>query len=161
MPPPIVSASPSFFALHLRLPASAPRRAHSPDSKKKVRISTFFVLSAKPPPATPRTAAFRAKIAARYRGGFLSEVPNFAGGLEGAEAQSETIVDAQIGYTFNREGSALNGVQVLAEVFNLTNEPFVTQNELFSATGASLGTSYPSRHEIYGRTFQFTLRKSF
>ncbi len=43
---------------------------------------------------------FRAKIAARYRGGFLSEVPNFAGGLEGADAQSETIVDAQIGYTF-------------------------------------------------------------
>lgn len=31
---------------------------------------------------------FRAKLAARYRGGFLSEVPNFSGGLEGAEAQS-------------------------------------------------------------------------
>lgn len=104
---------------------------------------------------------FRAKVAARYRGAFLSEVPNFSGGLEGADAQSETIVDAQIGYTFNKEGSALNGVQILAEVFNLTNEPFVTQNELFGATGASLGQSFPSRHEIYGRTFQFTLRKTF
>jgi iron complex outermembrane receptor protein len=104
---------------------------------------------------------FRAKIAARYRGGFLSEVPNFSGGLEGADAQSETIVDAQIGYTFEKEGSFLNGVQVLAEVFNLTNEPFVTQNELFGANGTSLGQSFPSRHEIYGRTFQFTLRKSF
>ena len=58
MPPPIVSASPSFFALHLRLPASAPRRAHSPDSKKKVRISTFFVLSAKPPPAYAAVMTF-------------------------------------------------------------------------------------------------------
>jgi iron complex outermembrane receptor protein len=104
---------------------------------------------------------FRAKLAARYRGGFLSEVPNFAGGLEGADAQSETILDAQIGYTFEKEGNFLNGVQILAEVFNLTDEPFVTQNELFGATGNSLGTSFPSRHEIYGRTFQFTLRKAF
>jgi iron complex outermembrane receptor protein len=104
---------------------------------------------------------FRAKLAARYRGGFLSEVPNFAGGLEGAEALSETILDAQLGYTFEKEGSVLNGVQVLAEVFNLTNQPFRTQNELFDASGASLGTSFPSRHEIYGRTFQFTIRKSF
>ncbi|WP_301751741.1 TonB-dependent receptor [uncultured Erythrobacter sp.] len=104
---------------------------------------------------------FRAKLAARYRGGFLSEVPNFAGGLEGAEALSETILDAQLGYTFEKEGSVLNGVQVLAEVFNLTDQPFTTQNELFDAGGASLGTSFPSRHEIYGRTFQFTIRKSF
>ncbi len=104
---------------------------------------------------------FRAKLAARYRGGFLSEVPNFAGGLEGAEALSETILDAQLGYTFEKEGSVLNGVQVLAEVFNLTDQPFRTQNELFDAGGASLGTSFPSRHEIYGRTFQFTIRKSF
>ncbi|GAA0754943.1 iron complex outermembrane receptor protein [Erythromicrobium ramosum] len=104
---------------------------------------------------------FRAKLAARYRGGFLSEVPNFAGGLEGAEALSETILDAQLGYTFEKEGSVLNGVQVLAEVFNLTDQPFRTQNELFNAGGASLGTSFPSRHEIYGRTFQFTIRKSF
>ncbi|WP_264392553.1 TonB-dependent receptor [Porphyrobacter sp. ULC335] len=110
---------------------------------------------------------FRAKLAARHRGAFLSEVPNFAGGLEGANSQSETILDAQIGYTFEKEGSFLNGVQVLAEVFNLTNEPFVTENELFDrAPGStpapqSLGVSFPSRHEIYGRTFQFTIRKSF
>jgi len=104
---------------------------------------------------------FRAKIAARYRGGFLSEVPNFAGGLEGAEARSETIVDAQIGYTFTKSGGFLNGVQLLAEVFNLTDQPFVTQNELFGTNGTSLGQSFPSRHELYGRTFQFTVRKSF
>lgn len=112
-------------------------------------------------------SGFRAKLAARYRGGFLSEVPNFSGGLEGANARSETILDAQIGYTFEKEGSFLNGVQVLAEVFNLTNEPFVTENELFDrAPGStpppqSLGSSFASRHELYGRTFQFTLRKSF
>jgi iron complex outermembrane receptor protein len=103
---------------------------------------------------------FRAKLAARYRGGFLSEVPNFAGGLEGADAQSETIVDAQIGYTFDKPGSFLNGVGILAEVFNLTDEPFVTQNDIFDAGGNNVG-AFPSRHELYGRTFQFTIRKNF
>jgi iron complex outermembrane receptor protein len=103
---------------------------------------------------------FRAKLAARYRAGFLSEVQNFAGGLDGADAQGETILDAQIGYTFEKPGSALNGVAILAEVFNLTNEPFVTQNDLFNAGGQQVGT-FPSRHELYGRTFNVTIRKSF
>ncbi len=102
----------------------------------------------------------RAKLAARHRAGFLSEVQNFDGSLSGADAQSETILDAQIGYTFEKADGFLNGVQILAEVFNLTNEPFVTQNDLFDAGGNNVGT-FPSRHEIYGRTFNFTIRKSF
>lgn len=103
---------------------------------------------------------FRAKLAARYRSGFLSEVQNFDGSLSGADARSETILDAQIGYTFDRPGSFLNGLGVLFEVFNMTNEPFVTQNDLFDAGGNQIGT-FPSRHELYGRTFNFTLRKNF
>ena len=103
---------------------------------------------------------FRAKLAARYRGAFLSEVPNFSGGLEGADARSETIVDAQIGYTFDKEGSVLNGLGVLLEVFNLTDEPQVTQNAIFNAGGQQVG-NFPSRHELFGRTFQLTIRKNF
>jgi iron complex outermembrane receptor protein len=103
---------------------------------------------------------FRAKLAARYRAGFLSEVQNFDGSLSGAQAQPETILDAQIGYTFSKEGSLLNGLQILAEVFNLTDEPFVTENALFNAGGQQIGT-FPSRHELYGRTFNLTIRKSF
>jgi iron complex outermembrane receptor protein len=103
---------------------------------------------------------FRAKLAARYRAGFLSEVQNFDGSLSGAQARPETILDAQIGYTFDKPGSFLNGVQILAEVFNMTNEPFVTQNTLFNAAGADVG-DFPSRHELYGRTFNVTLRKTF
>ncbi|GAB4472002.1 MAG: TonB-dependent receptor [Erythrobacter tepidarius] len=103
---------------------------------------------------------FRAKLAARHRSGFLSEVQNFDGSLSGADAQSETILDAQIGYTFDRPGSFLNGVGILFEVFNMTNEPFVTQNDLFDANGNIVG-AFPSRHELYGRTFNFTLRKNF
>lgn len=104
---------------------------------------------------------FRAKLAARYRSGFLSEVQNFDGSLAGAQALPETILDAQIGYTFAQEGSFLNGVQVLAEVFNLTNAPFVTENVLQNAAGTAAVGTFPSRHELYGRTFQFTLRKTF
>lgn len=106
-------------------------------------------------------SGFRAKLAARYRGGFLSEVPNFSGGLEGAQARSETILDAQIGYTFEKEGSFLNGVQILAEVFNLTDQPFVTEEALRNAADTQTIGNFASRHEIYGRTFQFTLRKAF
>ena len=104
---------------------------------------------------------FRAKLAARYHNGFLSEVQNFAGQLQGAVAQPETVLDAQIGYTFQQDGGFLNGVQILAEVFNLTNEPQVTQNDLLNAAGTEVVGSFPSRHELFGRTFQLTIRKSF
>jgi len=103
---------------------------------------------------------FRAKLAGRHRSGFLSEVQNFDGSLSGADALSETILDAQIGYTFQAESGPLEDLGILVEVFNLTNEPFVTQNDLFDAGGNEVGT-FPSRHEVYGRTFNFTIRKNF
>ncbi|MEL6528945.1 MAG: TonB-dependent receptor [Pseudomonadota bacterium] len=103
---------------------------------------------------------FQAKLAARYRSGFLSEVQNFDGSLSGADARSETIVDGQIGYTFQNESGPLKGLALQFEVFNITDEPFVTQNTLFDAGGAEIG-AFPSRHELYGRTYNFTVRKSF
>ncbi|MCK0127588.1 TonB-dependent receptor [Erythrobacter sp. F6033] len=102
----------------------------------------------------------QAKLAARYRSGFLSEVQNFDGSLSGADALSETILDAQIGYTFQNEAGFLKGLGFQVEVFNLTDEPFVTQNDLLDTGGNTIGT-FPSRHEIYGRTFNFTVKKAF
>ena len=102
----------------------------------------------------------QAKLSARHRSGFLSEVQNFDGSLSGADALSETILDAQIGYTFQDREGFLDGLGFQLEVFNLTNEPFVTQNDLFDAGGSQIGT-FPSRHEIYGRTFNFTVKKAF
>ncbi len=104
---------------------------------------------------------FRAKLAARYRSGFLSEVQNFDGSLSGADAQDETILDAQIGYTFQNEAGPLKGLGILFEVFNLGNEPFVTQNDLLNAAGTDTIGTFPSRHETYGRTYNFTIRKNF
>lgn len=103
----------------------------------------------------------QAKVSARYRSGFLSEVQNFDGSLSGADALSETIIDAQIGYTFEETGSALDGLGFQVEVFNLTNEPFVTENTLFTPAGTAVAGTFPSRYEIYGRTFNFTIKKSF
>ena len=103
---------------------------------------------------------FQAKVSARHRSGFLSEVQNFDGSLSGADAQDETIIDAQIGYTFEDREGFLDGLGIQFEVFNLTNEPFVTQNDLFDTGGNQVGT-FPSRHEVYGRTYNVTLKKAF
>lgn len=104
---------------------------------------------------------FQAKLSARHRGGFLSEVQNFDGSLSGADARSETILDAQVGYTFEDRDGFLDGLGFQFEVFNLTNEPFVTQNDLLDASGTSVIGNAPSRHEVYGRTFNFTVKKEF
>ena len=97
---------------------------------------------------------WRTRISARHRSGFLSEVPQFDGSLTGAEAQDETIVDLQIGYEW--EDGALEGLGVNFEVFNLTNEPFVTEAET-----ADPSVVFPSRHELYGTTYNITVSKKF
>lgn len=97
---------------------------------------------------------WRSRISARHRSGFLSEVPQFDGSLTGAEAQDETIVDLQIGYEW--EDGALEGFGVNFEIFNLTNEPFVTE-----AQTADPSVVFPSRHEEYGTTYNVTVSKKF
>jgi iron complex outermembrane recepter protein len=97
---------------------------------------------------------WRSRISARHRSDFLSEVPLFDGSLSGAQALAETVVDLQVGYEW-AEGP-FKGLAVNFEVFNLTNEPFVTESET-----ALPGVSFPSRHELYGTTYSFTVSKSF
>lgn len=97
---------------------------------------------------------WRSRISARHRSGFLSEVPQFDGSLTGAEARDETIVDLQVGYEW--EAGALEGLSVNFEIFNLTNEPFVTEAE---TTDPSV--VFPSRHEEYGTTYNITVSKKF
>ena len=97
---------------------------------------------------------WRSRLSARQRSDFLSEVPLFDGSLSGAQALEEIIVDLQVGYEW-AEGP-LKGFAVNFEVFNLTDEPFVTESET-----ALTGVSFPSRHELYGTTYNFTISKSF
>ena len=97
---------------------------------------------------------WRARLSARHRGEFLSEVQNFDGSLSGAQALEETILDAQIGYEF--EGGALDGFSVNFEAYNITDEPFVTE-----AVTADPSVTFPSRYENYGTTYNITVAKSF
>ncbi|MCR9196868.1 MAG: TonB-dependent receptor, partial [Hyphomonas sp.] len=97
---------------------------------------------------------WRSRVSARHRSGFLSEIQNFDGSLSGAQAQEETIVDLQIGYEW--EEGPLEGVGVNFEVFNLTNEPFVTENVTIDP-----GVTFPSRYEEYGTTYNITVSKKF
>ena len=66
---------------------------------------------------------FGARIATRYRSEYIGEVTNFANerGLRFVDA--DMITDAQLSYSFG-EGM-LNGLQVLFQVNNLTNEPYI------------------------------------
>ena len=97
---------------------------------------------------------WRSRISARHRSGFLSEVQQFDGTLSGARAQDETIVDLQVGYEW--DNGPLSGFGINFEVFNLTDEPFVTEN-----VTADPGVTFPSRHELYGRTYNVTVSRSF
>jgi TonB-dependent receptor len=66
---------------------------------------------------------FSARIATRYRSEYIGEVTNFANERGLRYVDDDMITDAQIAYAFG-EG-ALKGLQLLAQVNNLTNEPYI------------------------------------
>lgn len=70
---------------------------------------------------------FSARGSIRYRSTFVGEVSGFGAARTRRRAAPETIVDAQIGYDFQK-GSALEGVSLFVQGQNLTDEPFVTYN---------------------------------
>ena len=75
---------------------------------------------------------FSARGSVRYRSSFVGQFVGFGGERELRRALSETIVDAQIGYEFQK-GSALEGLSFFLQGQNLTDEPFVSVD-----TGASI-----------------------
>ncbi|WP_369027046.1 TonB-dependent receptor [Qipengyuania sp. RANM35] len=67
---------------------------------------------------------FQARASARYRSKFLAEVSGLSLARDRVMARSETVIDAQIGYTF--QDGMLEGLGVVLQGSNLTNEPFIT-----------------------------------
>ena len=67
---------------------------------------------------------FEARASARYRSSFLAEVSTISLQRDLVMARGETVIDAQIGYTF--QDGMLEGLGFLLQGSNLTNEPFVT-----------------------------------
>ncbi len=66
---------------------------------------------------------FSARIATRFRSEYIGEVTNFANERGLRYVDDDMITDAQLAYAFG-EG-ALDGLQLLFQVNNLTNEPYI------------------------------------
>lgn len=71
-------------------------------------------------------AGFGARVSGRYRSDFLGEVAGFGNGRNLRMVESETVVDAQLSYAFN--AGPLNGLTLLFQAFNVTDEEFTTIN---------------------------------
>ena len=69
-------------------------------------------------------AGFQARVSGRYRSDYLGEVAGFGNGRTLRSVAAETVVDAQIGYEF--QSGPIQGLSVVAQVNNLTDEPFKT-----------------------------------
>ena len=85
---------------------------------------------------------FGARIATRYRSEYIGEVTNFANERGLRYVDADMITDAQVSYTFG-EGM-LKGLQVLFQVNNLTNEPYIaySQNKSRLLDYQEYGTQY-------------------
>lgn len=70
-------------------------------------------------------SGFQARVSVSYRSSFLGEVAGFGNGRTFRTVDPETLVDAQIGYEFQK-GSRFAGLSLLLQGQNLSNEPFVT-----------------------------------
>jgi len=69
---------------------------------------------------------FEVRVSNRYRSEFLGEVEGISATRQLRMVQEESIIDAQVGYEF--EDGPLEGLSVLAQANNLTDEPFVSFN---------------------------------
>ncbi|GAB4138510.1 MAG: TonB-dependent receptor [Sphingomonadales bacterium] len=93
---------------------------------------------------------FEARVSHRFRSNFLAEVSAISATRTLRNAQSESIFDAQIGYTFGGDG-IIGGTRLTVQALNLTDEPFVT----FNGPGEIID------HQSFGRTYLIGLSKTF
>lgn len=77
---------------------------------------------------------FQFRTSARYRSKFLGEVSGLSASRTFTGVKAETIIDAQVGYTF--QSGRLKGLQIQLEGKNLNDAPFVTyqNNDLRQVT---------------------------
>lgn len=94
---------------------------------------------------------FSARVSNRYRSEFLGEVAGFGNGRTFRTVAEENIVDAQIGYEF--QSGPLEGLSVLLQGNNLTDEEFVTLNN-------NLETQ-PIDYQVYGSTYLIGINYRF
>jgi TonB-dependent receptor len=87
---------------------------------------------------------FSARVATRSRSRYIGEITNFANDRAFRFVKGDTITDFQMGYEFG-EGR-FNGLSVLFQVNNLTDEPYVAY---------AVDESRIIDYQTYGRQFLF------
>lgn len=97
-------------------------------------------------------AGFSVRVSDRIRGGFVGEVPAFDSSLTVNNVQSESVVDAQIGYTFS--DGPLSGLSINLSGSNLTNEPFA----LYQVGAPEFNII---KYEKYGPVYALSTRYKF
>ena len=85
-----------------------------PGLSKKVINTTFYY----------ENNGFNARISNRYRSKFLGEVAGLSAARIYRTVDTESVLDAQLGYEF-RQGP-LDGLSILLQANNITDEPFKT-----------------------------------
>ena len=88
---------------------------------------------------------FESRVSYRYRDAFLAEVSGISANRLFRTAESESLIDAQIGYRF--EDGPLGGLAVSLQALNLTDEPFMTLD------GDGSDDRRVIDYQSYGRTF--------
>jgi iron complex outermembrane receptor protein len=91
---------------------------------------------------------FQARVSNRKRSKFLGELAGFGLGRDFRYINGESIWDGQIGYDF--QSGSLQGLSVLFQANNLTNEAF----SAYEGENSAMLKNY----ENYGRTFLLGLR---
>lgn len=94
---------------------------------------------------------FQARLSQRYRSEFLGEVTGFGAGRELRTVQEESILDGQVGYTF--QSGPLENLAILLQVNNITDEPF--------STLIDNDPRRPRDYQEYGRTILFGVNYKF
>ena len=94
---------------------------------------------------------FQARISQRKRSDFLGEIQGFGADRALVYIDGESVLDFQTGYTF-REGSTFEGLSVLLQVNNLTDEPY---RQYYPQNGLT------QRYEEYGRQYLLGLTWKF
>lgn len=95
---------------------------------------------------------FSARGSARYRSTFVGELSGFGGNRQRRRALDETIIDAQIGYEFQK-GTALEGLSIFVQGQNLTDERFSTVDPAYDL--AVIDYQSYGRRFLAGASFRF------
>ncbi|MGQ3052823.1 MAG: TonB-dependent receptor [Roseateles sp.] len=91
---------------------------------------------------------FSARIGSRHRSPFVTTVRGTFGENVPSMISSETVLDAQFGYSF--ESGPLKGLSLTLQVNNLTDEPYRTRVGV-STGSADPTATLPERYTSYGR----------